>query len=189
MSKLLTVFGSTGQQGGSLIEYVLNHPKLSQLYHLRGITREPSKPSAVALKEKGVEVIQADLNDPLSLVAAVADSSVVFGVTNCKCSCSFSFTTNIELQVWDTMSAETEIAQGKAIADASVAAGVELLIWSSLPNVTKMSGGTLTTVHHFDSKAKVEEYIRGLPVMSVFFMAGYYMQNYVAYTPPKVVSF
>jgi uncharacterized protein YbjT (DUF2867 family) len=43
MSKLLTVFGATGQQGGSLIAYVLNHPTLSKLYHLRGITRDVSK--------------------------------------------------------------------------------------------------------------------------------------------------
>jgi uncharacterized protein YbjT (DUF2867 family) len=84
MSKFLTVFGSTGQQGGSLIEYVLNHPELSKLYRLRGITRDFSKPSAVSLKEKGVEVVQADLSDPPSLVAAVAGSYAVFGVTNCK---------------------------------------------------------------------------------------------------------
>jgi hypothetical protein len=97
-------------------------------------------------------------------------------------------TSNIRLQVWDTISAENEVAQGKAIADASVAAGVELLIWSSLPNVSKMSGGDLTTVHHFDSKAEVEEYIRGLPIISAFFMAGHYMQNHIVYMPPKVVS-
>lgn len=84
MSKLLTVFGATGQQGGSLIEHILNHPELSKLYYLRGITRDSSKPSAVSLKEKGIEVIQADLSDPQSLVAAVADSYAVFGVTNCK---------------------------------------------------------------------------------------------------------
>jgi uncharacterized protein YbjT (DUF2867 family) len=94
MSKLLTVFGSTGQQGGSLIEYVLHHAELSKLYHLRGITRDSSKPSAVSLKEHGVEVLQADLSDPQSLVAAVAGSYAVFGVTNCKCHkfrCSFHF--------------------------------------------------------------------------------------------------
>lgn len=44
-------------------------------------------------------------------------------------------------------------------------------------------------VHHFDSKAEVEEYIRGLPIMSAFFMAGHYMQNHIVYMPPKVVSF
>lgn len=58
MSKLLTVFGATGAQGGSLIAHVLKHPKLSQVYKLRGITRDTSKPAAIALKGKGVEVVQ-----------------------------------------------------------------------------------------------------------------------------------
>jgi hypothetical protein len=83
MSKLHTVFGATGQQGGSLIDYVLGHPELSKLYHLRGISRDASKESAASLRKRGVEVIQADLSDPQSLVAAVADSYAIFGVTNC----------------------------------------------------------------------------------------------------------
>lgn len=84
MSKLLTVFGATGQQGGSLISYILQHPQLSKTYRLRGITRDPSKSSAISLQNHGVEVIQADLNDPLSLLPAVADSNTVFAVTNCE---------------------------------------------------------------------------------------------------------
>ena len=58
MSKLLTVFGATGLQGGSVINYVLQHPELSKTYRLRGITRDVSKPAAVALREKGVEVVK-----------------------------------------------------------------------------------------------------------------------------------
>lgn len=58
MSRLLTVFGATGLQGGSVINYVLQHPELSKTYHLRGITRDVSKPAAVALREKGVEVVK-----------------------------------------------------------------------------------------------------------------------------------
>ncbi len=58
MKKLLTVFGSTGQQGESLIAYVLKHPELSKTYNLRGITRDASKPGAMALKNMGVEIIE-----------------------------------------------------------------------------------------------------------------------------------
>ncbi|TVY28036.1 NmrA-like family domain-containing protein [Lachnellula hyalina] len=170
MTKLLTVFGATGQQGGSLIDYVLKNPELSNLYHLRGITRDASKASATSLKERGVQVIQADLSDSQSLVSAVADSYAVFGVTN----------------YWDKGSAAIEIAQGKAIADAALAASVTLLIWSSLPNVSRMTRGALTDVAHFDSKAEVEEYIRNLPILSSFFMAGWYMQNHISYMRPKL---
>lgn len=57
MSKLLTVFGATGAQGGSVIQAVLADDVLSKEYKIRGITRDVSKPAAQALAEKGVEVV------------------------------------------------------------------------------------------------------------------------------------
>ena len=89
--------------------------------------------------------------------------------------------------VWEKASAEIEIAQGKAVANAAVAEGVDLLIWSSLPNVTKMTEGKLTGVKHFDSKATVETYIRGLPIKSAFYMPAFYMQNTTSMFKPKKV--
>lgn len=84
MSKVFTVFGATGNQGGSVIKSVLEHPELSKTYKLRGVTRDVSKPAAVALKEKGVEMVPADLNDKAAVAKAIKGSSVVFGVTNCE---------------------------------------------------------------------------------------------------------
>ena len=63
------------------------------------------------------------------------------------------------------------------MADAAVASGAKLLIWSSLPAISKITNGKTTAMVHFDSKAEVEEYIRTLPITSVFYMAGFYMQN------------
>ncbi|KAK3166644.1 hypothetical protein OEA41_009769 [Lepraria neglecta] len=137
MRKLLTVFGATGQQGGNLIDYTLSNPELSRAYKIRGITRDPSKPAAVEFQERGVEMVKADMDDEASLKLAVAGSFAVFAVTN----------------FWEKASAAIEIAQGKAMADAAVAAGASLLIWSTLPNVTKMTDGTLTGVVQWDSKA------------------------------------
>lgn len=56
MSKLLTVFGATGNQGGSVIRAVLADPILSKQFTLRGITRDASKPAAKDLVAKGVEI-------------------------------------------------------------------------------------------------------------------------------------
>lgn len=58
MSKLLTVFGATGNQGGSVIRTVLGHPQLSKQFRIRAITRDPSKPSGKALADQGVEVVK-----------------------------------------------------------------------------------------------------------------------------------
>jgi hypothetical protein len=61
MSKLLTVFGATGNQGGSVIKAVLADPVLSKEFKIRGITRDTSKPSAQALAAQGVEVVAVRL--------------------------------------------------------------------------------------------------------------------------------
>jgi uncharacterized protein YbjT (DUF2867 family) len=57
MSKLLTVFGATGNQGGSVVRAVLEHPQLSKTFKVRAITRDVNKPAAVTLKEQGAEVV------------------------------------------------------------------------------------------------------------------------------------
>lgn len=56
MSKLITVFGATGNQGGSVIRHILADPQLSKEFKIRGITRDPSKPAAQDLVKQGVEV-------------------------------------------------------------------------------------------------------------------------------------
>jgi uncharacterized protein YbjT (DUF2867 family) len=58
MSKLITVFGSTGNQGGSVVRAILAHPQLSQQWKIRGVTRNPNKPDAQAMIAKGVEMVQ-----------------------------------------------------------------------------------------------------------------------------------
>jgi uncharacterized protein YbjT (DUF2867 family) len=80
-----------------------------------------------------------------------------------------------------------EIAQGKAIADAAVAAGAYQIIWSSLPSITEMTGGKITSMKHFDGKAEVEAYIRTLDIKSMFFMPGWFMQNHLSLIRPKKV--
>ena len=42
MSKLLVVFGATGQQGVSVVNYVLKDPTLSKQFKIRAITRHVS---------------------------------------------------------------------------------------------------------------------------------------------------
>ena len=84
MSKLITIFGATGNQGGSLANYILSHPELSQQFKVRGVTRDTSKPAAQKLKDAGAEVVAADLSKSETLAEAVKGSWAVFGVTNCK---------------------------------------------------------------------------------------------------------
>ena len=164
MSKILTVFGATGNQGGSVIDAFLANPTLSKTFKIRGITRDPSKPSGQALAAKGVEAVKADMNDMASLQAALKGSYAVFAVTN----------------FWETRSQETEIKQGKNMADACLAEGVKHLVWSTLPYVKKLTKGQYTHVDHFDGKAEITEYIesiKGDKLTTTYFMPGFYATN------------
>ncbi|KAK9418973.1 putative NmrA-like domain-containing protein [Seiridium unicorne] len=162
MSKLLTVFGATGRQGGSVIDAVSNDRILNQQYKIRGIARDSSKDNYLSLKQRGVEVVEADANNKSSLANALDGSHAVFIVTT---------------TIFDGQAMEREIAQGRAMADAAVASGAELLIFSSLPNASQISWGKYRHVYHFDAKAEIEAYIRTLPIKSVFIAMGSYMQD------------
>ncbi|KAF9914803.1 hypothetical protein FBU30_002367 [Linnemannia zychae] len=169
MSKLLVVFGATGQQGGSVINSVVNDPELSKIYRVRAITRDPSAANAQALLQKGAEVVRGDADDHESLKQALHGAHTVFIVT---------------ITVYDALLKPRELAQGKAIADTAVAAGAQYLIFSTLPYATNITKGVCSYAPSFDVKAEIEEYIRTLPIKSAFFAPGSFMQNYVTMTGP-----
>ncbi|KAL4899092.1 hypothetical protein BDW74DRAFT_171773 [Aspergillus multicolor] len=166
MSKIITVFGATGQQGGSVIRTILQDETLSKEFKIRGVTRDSSKPAAQALVKQGVEVVSADMNSTDSLLKALEGAHSVFLVTT---------------PTWGTPGSAAELVHGKNVADAAKQTGVQHLIFSSLLNVTKESDGRLTHVPHFDQKAQVEAYIRGTGVPATFILPGYFMTNYTAF--------
>ncbi|CAJ0552509.1 Ff.00g005870.m01.CDS01 [Fusarium sp. VM40] len=159
--KIITVFGATGQQGGSVVDIFLNDEKLKNEWSVRAVTRDISKESAKKLAAKGAEIVQADLSDNKTLDNAVSGAEAVFAVTN----------------YWEAMDAALEVKQGKAIVDAVKRADTKLLIWSSLYDVNKLTNGKLPHVYHFDGKAAVEEYARSQGIPAAFFMPGFYMSN------------
>ncbi|OCT47331.1 NmrA-like family domain-containing protein 1 [Cladophialophora carrionii] len=161
--KIITVFGATGNQGGSTASAIFNNSNLASKYKVRAITRDPSKPAAQALAAKGAELAQADINDVESVKAAVAGAYGVFAVTN----------------YWETQDKNAEIKQGKNVVDACKAEGVKHLIWSTLPHAGKLTNGELSKIEHFESKAEVAEYaeqVKGEMLVS-YFMPGYFMSN------------
>lgn len=79
---------------------------------------------------------------------------------------------------WETANRDIEVTQGKNVADIAKQLNVQHLIFSTLLNVTKESGGRLSHVPHFDGKADVEEYIREIGVPATFYVPAYFMSNF-----------
>lgn len=169
MSKLLTVFGATGNQGGSVIKHILSDPELSKVYKIRAVTRDQSSVKARDLASSDVEVVTGDPDDRDSLRKILSGTHTVFAMT----------TSNYAGE-----EGHSEINQGKNIVDAAIAEGVQFLIWSSLPSPTKISEGKYTHVTSFDHKASIEDYIRSKPIKSAFYAPGSFMQNFATIMKP-----
>ena len=170
MSKLLVVFGATGNQGGSVANYVLQDPELSKQFKVRAVTRDPASGPSQSLANSGAEVVKGDVDDADSITAALKGAHTIFLPT---------------VSVYDDQLRPRELRQGKTVADAAVAAGASYFIYSTLINTEAFTGGKIKHMQHFDTKYDVEQYIRGLPIKSAFFAPGTFMQNFVTHMAPK----
>ncbi|GAA5982734.1 hypothetical protein JCM11641_007771 [Rhodosporidiobolus odoratus] len=166
---LVANVGSTGTQGGSVVDHLIRSDKP---YRLRGLTRNASKPKSQELKGKGCEVVEADVSKREDLDKAFAGADIFLYVPTFP---AFIAVTDF----WQHMSIEREIAGGKRLVNAAKAAGtVKLLIWSGLESVKKITDGKYSNVDHFDGKAQVTNYTRVSGIPSSVVQALLYMSNF-----------
>ena len=180
--KIIAIVGATGVQGGSVLNTFLSHTD----YQIRALTRSTasSKAQALAAQSSRIQLVAADLSDPSSLATAFKDASVVFGVTDWMSTFqSPELMVNIPANTNPVQHA-TNIEQQQAQNIFDVAAKIpslQRMIFSNLPNVTKLSGGKYIKSHHFDSKALAVEYLKtSLPELwekTSLVQAGSYLEN------------
>ncbi|KAJ5007991.1 NmrA-like family domain-containing protein 1 [Colletotrichum sp. SAR 10_66] len=165
---LIAVVGSTGLQGGS----VINNLALSDKpYRIRGLTRDAKKDKAQALAKRGVELWTVDLSadNAEGIQQSFQGATYVFIMTN----------------FWEHVDKAREIAEGKTLVEAPHKVGVKLLLISSELNATKVTNGKLTRVYHFDSKAGISDHARALGVPFVDIHAAGYMNNFTTFSRPR----
>ena len=73
--KPILVTGATGAQGGATARALLSEGR-----KIRILTRDPDKPAARILSDKGAEVVKGDMDDASSVHAAMAGAGGVFSV-------------------------------------------------------------------------------------------------------------
>ncbi|MBK8495737.1 MAG: NmrA/HSCARG family protein [Chitinophagaceae bacterium] len=132
--KTIFVTGATGNQGGAVAASLLKNG-----FKVKVLTRNTDSAKAQHLKDQHAELIKGDLNDLNSFRNHLRDVYGVFSVQTFK------------------NGIETEIKQGKGLADLAKEYGVDHFLYSSV------SGADLNTgVPHFDSKYKIEDHIKQL---------------------------
>ena len=163
--QVIGVVGGTGLQGGGVVNALLARGEFT----VRVASRNPASDAGRALAARGVEVVKADLLDPGSLGAALEGAHGAFVVTN----------------FWDPSQGARENEIGTAAVKAVRAAGVKHLIWSTLPNSEKLTGGHLKVVH-FTGKAKVDAAVQAAGfARHTFVEAPFYFQNFLTMMAPQ----
>jgi len=148
--KIIAVVGATGLQGKGVVNALIKESS----FKVRAITRNPDKYVGSAN-----EVVHGNLTDLESLTNAFKDAHGVFVVTN----------------FWE---GADELAQGKIAVEAAKKANVNHFIWSTLPNVEKISNGQFD-VPHFTEKAKVDELVKNAGFANyTFVQPPFYFQNF-----------
>lgn len=185
-TKLLVIIGVTGQQGGSVAKVFSTLPG----WKIRGITRNPSKPSNASLREAGMELVAGDLDDLASLERAFDGAHAIFSNTDFWQFLADGSPTFAEAEkagvAPNKLAMEKEIQQGKNIIDAVAKAHAKKplhrFVVSNLSNSNKWSKGQIKHNLHFDGKAKYTEYLQAtypdLAKVSSYIQVGYYLTNF-----------
>jgi uncharacterized protein YbjT (DUF2867 family) len=168
--KIIAVVGATGAQGGGLARAILTDPDGG--FAVRALTRDPAKDAAVALADRGAEVVRADLDDEASLTAAFDGAYGAYCVTN----------------FWEHFSGDKEIVQAGNLARAAKAAGIKHAIWSTFEDTREwvpLDDDRMPTlqghykVAHFDAKAEANHFFTDLGVPTTFLLTSGYWENFI----------
>ena len=174
--RVIAVLGATGNQGGGLVNAILEDP--DGPFTVRAITRDAGSEKALALAARGAEVAEADLGDVDSLRRAFAGAHGAYVVTN----------------YWESMSPQVELAQAGNAARAATDAGVEHVIWSTLedtrvdlplddPRLPVLEESY--TVPHFDAKAEADQVFLDLGVPTTFLRTTFYWEAFLQGFAPQ----
>ncbi len=150
------VTGATGNQGGAVVDHLLAS---EEPFEVLGLTRDASGEVAEALADRGVRMVEGDLNDPDSVRPHVAEADAVFAVTN----------------FW-TQGYDAQVQQGKNIADVAAEEGVEQFVFSGVGSHHEQTG-----VPHFDSAWEIERYAAELDLPMTVLQPVFFFQNLEAF--------
>ncbi|MFD8176989.1 NmrA family NAD(P)-binding protein [Streptomyces sp. NPDC059709] len=157
----IAVFGATGQQGGTVVDALLDHKA-----RVRALVRNPQSDRAQALAARGVELAAIRADDPASLADALVTVKGFYFMTP---------------EANSLEEVEAEIRIGTTLVDAAVEAGVPHVVFNSVFGADRESG-----VPHHDSKHSIEEYLRKSGLRASMVRATAFMENFASVMAPSL---
>lgn len=168
--KIIAVMGATGSQGGGLAKAILDDPEGG--FRVRAITRDASSDKALQLKKSGAKVVEANVEDPDSLVKAFEGAYGAYCVTF----------------FWEHFSPEKEKEHAKNLAEAARKAKLKHVIWSTLEDTRKwvpLKDNRMPTlmkhykVPHFDAKGESDKFFVDSGIPYTLLLTSFYWDNFI----------
>jgi len=160
-TRSVLVVGATGNQGGAVVDHLLAS---DAEFDVRGLTRDATSDAARALADRGVAMVEGDLDDPATLRGPVGDADAVFAVTN----------------FW-TEGYDGQVRQGTVLADVAAEAGVDQFVFSGVGSHDEDTG-----IPHFDSANEIAEHVRDLDLPWTILRPVFFFENLEAFAEDVV---
>jgi uncharacterized protein YbjT (DUF2867 family) len=161
VSGTIAVFGATGQQGGAVVDALLDRGA-----RVRALVRNPESRRAQALAARGVEPAAIRIDDPASLVDALATVEAFYFMTP-------------EANSLDEV--EAEIRVGTALVDAAVAAHVPHVVFNSVFGADRETG-----VPQHDSKHWIEVHLGKSGLRATMVRPAAFMEGFASVMAPSL---
>ncbi|KAI9504411.1 hypothetical protein BX070DRAFT_185006, partial [Coemansia spiralis] len=173
-AQVVAIIGTTGIQGSSVLCALCETGK----YNLVAITRNTSSEPAKVSKQRypDVEFAEANTDETESLKKAFKNVEIVYGVAQL-----FDPEVLAKALAGDL---DTEYKQGKNTIDVAIAAGIDKIIYSSLPSIKEIFGGKYSGVLYFEGKYKVEQYLwsKASKIRGAIVQVGCYVEDFVGFS-------
>ena len=145
------VTGATGQQGGAVVRQLLNRG-----HHVVALVRDPDAPVARALQKSGVRLVRGDFDDVDALETATRGVDAVYAMGT----------------PFGPGGPDAETHHGMNLADAAKRSGVRHYVYASVAGADQLTG-----VPHFDSKHRVELFLRRKDLPFTILAPTFFMEN------------
>ncbi len=151
--KNILVIGATGNQGGAVVRHLL---PLEDDFHVHGLSRNVSSARAEKLTERGVTMLQGDLEDKASLARVMEGMDALFLVTN----------------FW-TSGYDSQVRQGKNAAEVAADVGVDHVVFSGVGDHENATG-----IPHFESCWEIDQHLQHLELPTTVLEPVFFFQNF-----------
>jgi uncharacterized protein YbjT (DUF2867 family) len=167
--KTVGVIGSTGIQGGSVVNALLANGK----YNVVAFTRNTEKEVAKDLSKRGCEVRYLDMDQPNIIEKALLGCQCLFLVTN----------------FWEHFNPEREYEQATCVANIAQKVGIQHVVWSTLEDTRTLSDNIPFLgnykVAHFDEKGHASRYMESIGLKVTHLYTSFYWENLIHLIKPQ----